>query len=125
MSRVPWNFRWRSGEHQAALTVLSVAVGADSLACDMPFECGPERWEVQVAVDRAELLGRLDHARGAPAQRHLCVWPVTMKGAVLAEMLTSSRSGLSDAYSSTPHAVADFIAGIDPDADYYVGAVEV
>ena len=50
---------------------------------------------------------------------------LTMKGAVLAEILTSGRSGLSDAYSSTPHAVADFIAGIDPDADYYVGAVEV
>jgi hypothetical protein len=38
---------------------------------DLALERGPQRCEVQVAVDAAELLAGLEHAGGAPAQRHL------------------------------------------------------
>jgi hypothetical protein len=41
----------------------------------MPFQRGAQRPQVQVAVDTAELLARLDHAGGAPAQRHLPIAP--------------------------------------------------
>ena len=46
--------------------------GADSLRGDMRVESGAEGGQVQVAVDAAELLAGLDHAGGAPAQRHVC-----------------------------------------------------
>ena len=45
-----------------------MTVDTDSLFGDMPLEGGSQRWQVQVAVDAAELLACLDQAGGAPAQ---------------------------------------------------------
>ena len=41
--------------------------GTDTLLSDMPLEGGSQHWQVQVAVDAAELLACLDQAGGAPA----------------------------------------------------------
>src|SRR5665648_427314 len=50
--------------------------GTDSLCGDIRVERNAEPWQVQVAVDAAELLAGLDHPGGAPAQRHGAVLPV-------------------------------------------------
>ena len=52
-----------------------MTVGTDTLLGDMPLEGGSQCWQVQVAVDAAELLTGLDHAGGAPAQGHVAVLP--------------------------------------------------
>ena len=44
-----------------------MTVGTDSLLGDMPLEGGSQRWQVQVAVDAAELLAGFDQAGSAPA----------------------------------------------------------
>src|SRR5450756_3072542 len=53
-----------------------MADGTDSLCGDIRVERNAEPWQVQVAVDAAELLAGLDHPGGAPAQRHGAVLPV-------------------------------------------------
>src|SRR3954467_2156367 len=53
---------------------LIVHGGADSSG-DFGVERGAQLRQVQVAVDAAELLAGLEHAGGAPAQRHLPVAP--------------------------------------------------
>jgi hypothetical protein len=68
MSRVPWNFGggprgWSGG---------ILLGGCDS---NGGLQRAAERWQVQVAVDAAELLGRLVHPGGDPAQHHLAVLP--------------------------------------------------
>jgi len=50
--------------------------GTDSLRGDVRIERDAERGQVQVAVDASELLARLEHPGGAPAQRHGAVLPV-------------------------------------------------
>jgi len=43
-----------------------VTFGTDTLLGDIPLEGGSQRWQVQVAVDAAELLAGLNQAGGAP-----------------------------------------------------------
>ncbi len=69
------DFRRRSDDHLGGIADVIVLVDADILGCDMPFERGAQRAQVQVTVDAAELGGGFDHAGGAPAQRHLSVSP--------------------------------------------------
>jgi hypothetical protein len=73
MSRVPWNFGdgpTVSGDvHEVILHEGSDSFGG--LALERGAQCG----QVQMTVEAAELLAGLDHAGGAPAQRHLPVAP--------------------------------------------------
>src|SRR6266498_1975684 len=66
--------RWRPGWSSGHVHGLIIAGGSDSFV-DLVFERGAQRWQVEVAVDAAELLGCFEHARNAPAQRHLPVAP--------------------------------------------------
>ena len=52
-----------------------MADGTDSFGGDVLVECDSQCWQVQVAVDTAELLTGLDHAGGAPAQGPVAVLP--------------------------------------------------
>src|SRR4051794_29522476 len=61
--------------------LLIVHGGADSSG-DFGVERGAQLGQVQVTVDPTELLAGLDHAGGAPAQRHLPVAPALDVGRV-------------------------------------------
>jgi hypothetical protein len=63
LSRVPWNF---GGGPLSSGDVSEVILhdGSDSFG-DLALERDAERWQVQVAVDAAELLAGLDHSGGA------------------------------------------------------------
>src|SRR4051812_28117664 len=54
---------------------LLILHGGGGSSGDFGVERGAQLGQVQVTVDAAELLAGLDHARGAPAQRHLPVPP--------------------------------------------------
>src|SRR5665648_642341 len=68
--------RWRSVCSSGGDHWFIMADGTDSLCGDIRVERNAEPWQVQVAVDAAELLAGFDHPGGAPAQRHGAVLPV-------------------------------------------------
>ena len=79
MSRVSWNFGWRP----ASGDVLVIALLIDRLGMNLALQGGAQGRQVQVAVHTAELLLRLEHAGGAPPERHLAALPALDVGGVL------------------------------------------
>lgn len=67
---VPVSIRLRSGLGCSCRHRQGWRLTAATCRCSVP-----ENWQVQVAVDPAELAAGFDHVGGAPARRHLPVLP--------------------------------------------------
>jgi hypothetical protein len=88
MSRSPWNLGGGPTDDQAASSFLA------GVTAGTVVERGAQGREVEVAVDAAELLGRLAHPGGHPTQHHLPVASaLDVDGVTTAATSSSTKPG--------------------------------
>jgi hypothetical protein len=101
------------------MTTLDVSVSGPNGSIDLSNGLLGSATDVFVGACQAHREGRASGVAGAAG----C--DLTLKGQVLLELLSPEMRGQYEAYSSSPEDIEGFHAGIDPDADYRVGAIEV
>lgn len=101
------------------MTTLDVGISGPNGSIDMSNGLLGSATSVFFAACEAHRAGKAEGTSGAAG----C--DLKLKGSVLLEFLPAAPPGLVPRYSSTGEEIRHFHDTIDPDADYYVGAIEV